>query len=304
MTVCNTCPRGCSVDRKNNRGICGMSEKITVARAALHFWEEPCISGTKGSGTVFFSGCPLKCIYCQNSKISHDCFGKEITAQELMQIFDRLIEQGAHNINLVSPTHFAPMIAEVLQEYKSTVPVVYNSSGYETVETLQSLEGLVDIYLPDLKYYDSTVSKKYANAENYFEFASKAILEMQQQVGTLQLDKDEIAARGLMVRHLVLPGNVNQTKKIIKWLSENLPEETAVSLMSQYTPCGEALNISPINRNITKWEYEKAVNALLDKGFENGYIQELDSAGKEFIPPFDLEGLYRKFGDVTEIAKG
>ena len=161
MNVCTACPRNCSVDRTKAQGICGMNENITAARAALHFWEEPCISGVKGSGTVFFSGCALKCVYCQNSKISCDCFGKELSPRELMLVFDNLIEQGAHNINLVSPTHFAPMLAEVLRVYKSKVPVVYNSSCYEKVETLRSLEGLVDIYLPDLKYYDSAVSKKY-----------------------------------------------------------------------------------------------------------------------------------------------
>jgi putative pyruvate formate lyase activating enzyme len=291
MTICMICPRGCSVDRSIKPGICGISESITAARAALHFWEEPCISGERGSGTVFFSGCPLKCIFCQNAEISHERFGKEITGNELMRIFDRLVEQGAHNINLVSPTHFAPKIAEVLRVYKSPVPVVYNSSGYETIETLKSLEGLVDIYLPDLKYFDGAVSKKYANAENYFEFASKAVLEMQKQVGTLQLDKEGIALRGLMVRHLVLPGNVTQTIKIMRWLKDSLPGDTAISLMSQYTPHGEAVNNPPLNRKITKREYERAVNAMLDMGFENGYVQELDSAGKEFIPAFNLEGI-------------
>lgn len=291
MTACLTCPRGCGIDRSLKPGFCGMNEKITVAKAALHEGEEPCISGRKGSGTIFFSGCSLKCVYCQNLKISHELFGAQITATDLMHIFDNLIEKGAHNINLVNPTHFAPMLADVLLEYKSPVPVVYNSSGYETVETLECLEGLVDIYLPDLKYVDSIVSKKYSNAGDYFQFASNAVLEMQRQVGKLQLNKDGIAIRGLMVRHLVLPGNVMQTIKVLTWLSNNLPAETAISLMSQYTPCGAAIKMPPLNRKIKKREYNRAVTAMLDFGFENGYVQELNSSGGEFVPVFDLEGI-------------
>lgn len=290
MTACTACPRVCGIDRNLYPGFCGIKDKFKVARAALHYWEEPCISGKKGSGAVFFSGCSLKCVYCQNAKISNGCIGEEISAGNLMRIFDKLIDKGAHNLNLVSPTHFAPMLSEVLRVYNSKVPVVYNSSGYESIESLRSLEGLVDIYLPDLKYYDNSVSKKYSNTENYFEFASKAILEMQRQTGTLQLDRNNLAVRGLLVRHLVLPGNVGQTVKILLWLKNNLPAGTAISLMNQYTPYGEALNIPPLDRKITNREYEKAVNTMLDLGFENGYVQDENSSGTEFIPDFDLEG--------------
>lgn len=291
MPNCFACPRACGADRNSVLGICGMKNEITLARAALHFGEEPCISGEKGSGTVFFSGCSLGCVYCQNSKISHERFGKEISADNLMKIFDSLIDQGANNINLVTPTHFASLLAEILRQYKSKVPIIYNSSGYETVDTLRSFDGLIDIYLPDLKYYDNCVSKKYSNADNYFEFASMAILEMQRQVGTLELNEDKIAVHGIMVRHLVLPGNVEQTLKILRWIKENMPSDTAISMMNQYTPCGSAVNMHPLNRRTTKREYEKAVDAMIDLGFENGYIQESDSSGFEFIPDFNLKGI-------------
>jgi putative pyruvate formate lyase activating enzyme len=296
MTICTACPRECGADRRKTRGVCGMTENITIAKAALHFWEEPCISGTKGSGTVFFSGCPLKCVYCQNAKISRDLFGSEVTPQDLMRTFDSLIEKGAHNINLVNPTHFAPALAAVLKAYQSPVPVVYNSGGYEKAETLRLLEGLVDVYLPDIKYFDAAIAKKYSGTENYFEFASKAVLEMHRQTGVLQFDKDGIAVKGLLVRHLILSGNVSQTIKVLQWMRENLPAETAVSLMSQYTPMSQAPGTAPLNRRITKREYEKASDALAAFGFTNGYIQEPDSAGVEYIPDFDLDGIKRGDG--------
>ena len=291
MTACDKCPRECLVDRSKVPGVCGMTDEITVAKAALHFWEEPCISGTNGSGTVFFSGCPLKCVYCQNAKISRELFGAKVTAPELMRTFDMLIEQGAHNINLVSPTHFASRLADILKAYKSPVPVVYNSSGYEKVETLRLLEGLVDIYLPDIKYVDASVSRKYSGAEDYFDFAARAVLEMNRQTGVLQMNETGLAVKGLLVRHLILPGNVSQTVKVLQWMHANLPADTAVSLMSQYTPLGEAKNIAPLNRRISIKEYNRASDALLTLGFVNGYIQEPGAAGKEYIPDFDLAGI-------------
>ena len=291
MTACAICPRECPVDRSKIPGVCGMTDDITVAKAVLHFGEEPCLSGKNGSGAVFFTGCPLRCSYCQNAKISRELFGAKVTARALMRTFDALIEQGAHNINLVSPTHFAPQLADILRTYKSPVPVVYNSSGYEKVETLRLLEGLVDIYLPDMKYVDSSVAKKYSGAEDYFKFAARAVLEMNRQTGVLQRNKEGMAVRGLLVRHLILPGNVAQTVKVLQWLRENLPADTAVSLMSQYTPLGQAKNIAPLNRKISLREYSKASDALLTLGFVNGYIQEPGSAGTEYIPDFDLTGI-------------
>lgn len=286
---CSLCPRRCGAYRDSGqKGACGAGGRFLIARAALHRWEEPCISGENGSGTVFFAGCPLKCVYCQNAAISHTGKGREISAGGLTKIFDDLIQQGARNLNLVTPTHFAPLLAEVLRQYRPVVPVVYNTSGYERVETLKLLEGLVDVYLPDIKYYDSAVSQKYSNAADYFEFASKAVLEMQRQTGTLKLDSGGMAAGGLLVRHLVLPGNVGQTVKILRWLRVNLPPGTAVSLMSQYTPYGEAKSMPPLNRKITGKEYDKAVAVMLELGFENGYIQEIDSSGEEYIPSFNI----------------
>jgi putative pyruvate formate lyase activating enzyme len=292
MAGCNVCPRGCGVDRASHaRGFCSAGKNIKIARAALHFGEEPCISGSKGSGTVFFSGCPLKCVFCQNEKISHGNFGKEVTPLQLMHIFDSLIEQGAHNINLVNPTHFAPQLKKILEEYKSGVPVVYNTSGYETIETLQSLEGLVDIYLPDMKYYDSEISKKYSAAPDYFEHASRAVLEMRRQVGNLITDAGGIAKQGLIIRHLILPGNVGQTIKLLNWINDNLSPKTAVSLMRQYTPCGKAKDIKPIDRALSTREYKIALKAFKELGFEYGFVQNASSASEEFIPDFDLTGV-------------
>ncbi|MGN0567957.1 MAG: radical SAM protein [Acutalibacteraceae bacterium] len=267
-------------------------DKLRVSRAALHFWEEPCISGTAGSGTVFFSGCNLRCVYCQNCDISSGGIGREMNDDAVIRAFDRLVEQGAHNINLVTPTHFVHRLASLLEKYNSPVPVVYNCGGYESVETLRSLDGLVDIYLPDFKYADNTLASAFSNAPDYFERACEAIAEMNRQVGTLTLDDNGVAVRGLIVRHLVLPGAVSNTKSVLRWIKENLPEGTAVSLMSQYTPCGKAVDMPPLDRKISKYEYDIAVSEMLKLGFDNGYIQSRRSARKDFIPDFGaLEGL-------------
>lgn len=278
-------------ERNIKSGVCGVGESFKIARAAPHFWEEPCISGINGSGTVFFSGCNLGCVYCQNYDVSHSAFGKEISDKELMKIFDNLIEKGVHNLNLVTPTHYAPMLARVLAEYRSPVPVVYNSSGYEKVESLKMLEGLIDIYLPDIKYFDSAPAKKYSSAENYFEYASSAVLEMHRQVGTLKTDKNGIAKSGIIIRHMVLPGNISQAVKVFTWVSENLPSDTYISVMRQYTPYGKAKEMPPIDRRLSPREYKIVRGKILALGFENCYFQSKESSTESFIPNFNLEGV-------------
>ena len=288
---CSVCPRNCNAERNIVHGVCSVGEKIKVARAAPHYWEEPCLSGTNGSGTVFFSGCNLKCVYCQNYGISHDAFGKEVTQSELMKIFDNLLSQGVHNLNLVTPTHFVPILAKALREYNSPVPVVYNSSGYEKVETLKLLEGLVDIYLPDIKYFDSAPAEKYSGAADYFEYASAAVLEMHRQVGNVEIGSDSLAKKGLIIRHMVLPGNISQAVKVFEWVSENLPPETYISVMRQYTPFGKAKDLPPINRKLSSREYSLVKQKILAMGFENCYFQSSESATESFIPNFELKGV-------------
>ncbi len=289
--VCSICPRNCAVQRNIKTGVCGVSENFRVARAAPHFWEEPCLSGTKGSGTVFFSGCNLGCVYCQNQQVSHKAFGKDVSPDELKRIFDRLLESGVHNLNLVTPTHFVPMLAKVLAEYNSPVPVVYNSSGYEKAETLKMLEGLVDVYLPDIKYFDSAPALKYSGAADYFEYASKAILEMHRQVGGVELDENGIAKKGLIIRHMVLPGNISQAVKVFEWVSRNLPYDTYISVMRQYTPFGKAKDMPPINRKLSSREYSIVKAKILALGFENCNFQSGEAATESFIPNFNLEGV-------------
>ena len=289
--VCDICPRECKVDRSVNRGVCGMPEGFVVARAAKHMWEEPCISGTKGSGTVFFSGCSLRCVFCQNYSISTEGFGKEISDSQLMNIFDSLIESGVHNINLVNPTHYAARLEKILREYNSPVSVVYNSGGYEKVETLKRLEGLIDIYLPDLKYINDEKSKKYSGAPDYFRFASQAIKEMIRQTGSAVFDEEGIMKKGTVIRHLILPKNTNQSIEIINWLKDNVPNDTYISLMSQYTPIKQNESYPELNRRITPREYAKVLDYLLDSGFENIFAQEALSADEAYIPDFDLTGI-------------
>ncbi len=289
--ICSICPRNCAAQRNVKTGVCGVSENFRVARAAPHFWEEPCLSGTKGSGTVFFSGCNLGCVYCQNQQVSHEAFGKDVSPDELKRIFDRLLESGVHNLNLVTPTHFVPMLAKVLAEYNSPVPVVYNSSGYEKAETLKKLEGLVDVYLPDIKYFDSAPALKYSGAADYFEYASRAILEMHRQVGSVELDENGIAKKGLIIRHMVLPGNISQAVKVFEWVSQNLPYDTYISVMRQYTPFGKAKDMPPINRKLSSREYSIVKAKILALGFENCNFQSGEAATESFIPNFNLEGV-------------
>lgn len=292
MPICNACPRKCNVERnigEFSRGFCKMPYNAVLARASLHLWEEPVISGERGSGAIFFSGCNLRCVFCQNFEISHENFGKQVSKSEFIDIVKRLENQGAHTINLVNPTHFVPFIKEVLSEYKPSVPVVYNTGGYDDVESIRSLDGLIDVYLPDLKYFDSDVSKKYSNAENYFEKASKAVVEMQRQVGKSVI-KDGIMQKGMIIRHLVLPKNTDQSIKILRWIKDNLPIDTYISLMSQYVPYVKT-EYKELNRRIVTAEYQKVIDEFERLGFENGFMQERSSAQTDFIPKFDLSGV-------------
>ena len=286
--ICSICPRHCNVDRSVSLGFCQSPDNFRVARAALHFWEEPCISGKEGSGTVFFSGCNLKCVFCQNNEISAENKGVEISDDKLISIFENLISQGANNINLVNPTHYAKRLAKVLGRWKSPVPIVYNSSGYEEVETLKALDGLIDIYLPDLKYIRAEKAMRYSKAADYFEKASAALLEMRRQVED-KFDGD-IMKSGMIIRHLILPQNTNSSIAVLDFIKSNFPN-TIVSLMAQYTPCSDLSEFPEINRKITKREYEKVVNYAFDNSFDKLFIQELSSADKSFIPKFDFTGV-------------
>ncbi len=316
---CNICPRKCNIDRGSGKGFCGMGENPVVARAFLHMWEEPCISGTNGSGTVFFSGCNLKCIFCQNHEISHGGRGKEISAEELAGIFLSLRDKGAHNINLVTPAHFAPSIKEAIRLARAgrddggdtgggdiggpekrtdfpprkesaavplDIPIVYNTNGYESLETLQMFDGTIDVYLPDLKYISAEVSMEYSGAKDYFDIASRAIREMFRQVGNAQLDENGLIKRGVIIRHLVLPGHISETLRVLDWIAENFPKDIYISLMSQYTPCHLACEHPVIGRRLTRHEYEKAIGKFAKLGF-NGYVQERESASTQYIPDFN-----------------
>lgn len=294
MSVCNICPRKCNAERlplaENGEGFCGLGGAPKIARAALHFWEEPPISGENGSGTVFFSGCNLGCIFCQNKKISRGRFGKTVTPERLREIYEELINKGAHNINLVTPTHFADAVLASL-EPKLSVPVVYNCGGYESVETLKRFEGKIQIYLPDMKYSDNALAKKYSAAPDYFETAKEAVKEMYRQTGKYDIGDDGIMKKGVIIRHLILPGQLENTKKVIDWVkNEFAPGEVLFSLMSQFTPV-EGCNTDELYRRLTKDEYSEIADYLFESGIEDGFMQELSSAKEEYIPPFDLEGV-------------
>lgn len=287
---CTACPRACGAIRAERPGFCGVGSAFTVARAALHRWEEPCISGKNGSGTVFFSGCNLRCAFCQNFEISHGCFGREIPDERLCEIFDELIAQGAHNLNLVNPSHYAERLARVLRDYRSPVPVVWNSSGYESVETLRALEGLVDVWLPDFKFSRPDKALAYAGAADYPETALAAILEMKRQQPR-DVFEDGLLRRGVIVRHLILPKNTNSSVEVLRLIADRFGPDTIVSLMAQYTPCGDLSRFPELRRPITAREYEKVLSALEDLGFSNAYVQEREAADAQYIPPFDLTGV-------------
>jgi len=296
LSNCILCPRKCSTDRLSGQtGYCGMPADLLVARAALHMWEEPCISGSTGSGTVFFSGCNLKCVFCQNHSIALGDCGKAITIQRLAEIFLELQEKGAANINLVTPTHYVPQIRDALLLAKKNgllLPIVYNTGGYESVEVLQLLEGLVDIYLPDLKYYSAELSSAYSHAEDYFQVATAAIAEMYRQVGAPIFDKGNgMMKRGMIVRHLVLPGQTKDSKKVLRYLYETFGDHIYISIMNQYTPLPHVAHIPALNRRVTAAEYDRVVNFALRLGIPNAFIQEGETAEESFIPPFDMEGV-------------
>ena len=286
---CNACPRKCGADRETSCGVCGAPDKFRLARAALHFWEEPCISGKGGSGAVFFSGCNLKCVYCQNYEISTLNRGKEVSDGQLISIFESLIKQGAENINLVNPTHYTPRLAALLSEWKSPVPIVYNSSGYESVETLKMLDGLVDIYLPDFKYIRADKARRYSKAEDYPQTAMAALTEMRRQCPE-DVFENGVMKKGMIIRHLILPANTNSSLEILNFLARNFGD-TYISLMAQFTPCGELSDFPEINRRITRREYDKVADYAADLGLEKVFLQKLSSSSKKFIPAFDFTGI-------------
>lgn len=297
-TDCHLCPRECHVDRTKHTGFCQCDSHVRIARAALHMWEEPCISGTRGSGTVFFSGCTLRCCFCQNSRISQEHFGVSITPRQLADVFLNLQAQGAHNINLVTPTQYLPDILSALELAKPdlSIPIVYNCGGYEKPETVEALKEFVDIWLPDLKYMDTALSARYSSAPNYFENASQAIQKMIEATGapvfqTELPEKTRLMKRGVIIRHLVLPGSRKDSIQLLHWIKNTLPEgKYLISLMSQYTPYHKDTLHPELNRRITSYEYQSVVDAALQLGLEQGFMQQRSSAKEEYTPPFDLEG--------------
>lgn len=293
---CNICPRLCNVDRENSMGYCKSTNVPKVSLVYIHIWEEPFISGENGSGTIFFTNCNLSCVYCQNYKISQENFGQEVSIQRLSEIFLELQQKGVHNINLVSPTHYLYQIKEAIiiaKEKGLSLPIIYNSNGYENVEALKSLEGLIDVYLPDLKYYHNILAEKYSNAKDYFKYASAAVLEMFRQVGSPRFDQDGIIESGLVIRHLILPNQIQNSKEVLKWIKENIPEDVFISLMGQYTPMHKAHEDKSLNRRIYKREYDEVIDYFFEIGLINGYVQELSSAKKIYTPIFDLTGVIK-----------
>ena len=292
---CILCPRECRINREDGkRGYCGMDSRIYAARAALHMWEEPCISGEKGSGAVFFSGCGLRCIFCQNREIAIGKSGKEISVEKLGEIFLNLEKQGAANINLVTGAHYVPQIIEALEIAKGkglSVPIIYNSSGYEKVETLKLLEGYVNVYLPDFKYMEVSLAEDFSNAPDYLERAKAAIEEMVRQTGNCVFNEDGYIEKGTIVRHLILPGHTVNSKKVLEYLHSTYGNEIFISIMNQYTPVYEQKKYTELNRKVTEREYKKVLDYALEIGLENGFWQTGDTAKESFIPAFDYEGL-------------
>ena len=291
---CTLCPRLCRTNRHVYRGFCGMGAEMYAAKAYLHKWEEPCISYKNGAGTVFFSGCSLHCCYCQNNTISAELFGKKLSLRELSDVFLRLQDNGADNIELVTPTHFLPEIISTLDlvKHRLSIPIVYNTGGYERTETIDMLNGYVDVYLPDIKYYSSEMSKRYSNAEDYFEYASKAVTTMIKQVGALQYNSDGGLIKGTIIRHLVLPKGRHDSIKIMEWIARNTSaEDVLVSIMNQYTPFDFISDEFPeLKRRVTKMEYNSVVRHAQELRI-NGFTQERTSAADKYVPDFDLSGL-------------
>lgn len=292
MGVCNLCPRQCNADRSNGVGYCGVGDTFKIGRIMKHMWEEPCISGDNGSGAIFFSGCNMGCIYCQNDKLSKGLVGKEYSEEELIEEMLKLQEMGCNNINLVTPSHYADKLVSVLTKAKErglTIPIVYNTSAYDAVETLRKLEGLIDIYLPDLKYLDAEGAKKYSNAINYPGIARLAIDEMVRQVGPFTFDNRGIMKKGVLVRHLILPERIEESKKVIEYLYNRYGDSVYISIMNQYTPCGIAKKDEVLKRPLTEDEYDEVVDYAVFIGVENGFIQEGETSDESFIPEFTSE---------------
>ncbi len=291
LEKCSICPHNCGINRLNgNIGRCKSNGNIKLAMASIHNFEEPCISGENGSGTVFFSNCNMNCVFCQNYKISQQGLGREISIEELAEIFIDEQNKNAENINLVTPTMYVYHIIEAIKIAKNKglkIPIVYNSNGYENVETIKKLNGYIDIYLPDLKYYDDDLAFKYSGVKNYFENATSAIKEMYNQVGSPVLDENGMMKKGLIIRHLVLPNNLQNSKDVLKWINDNIDKKVFVSVMAQYFPTNKAKDFPEINRKLTKEEYEEIENYLYSLDLDNGYIQELGEHEEEYVPDFE-----------------
>lgn len=291
---CKLCPRQCGINRYEVKGACGAGAWVLAAKAFLHQWEEPCISGTHGSGTIFFSGCNMKCVFCQNHVISQEHKGKEISIERLTEIMLELQQQGAANINFVTPTPYALHIVEAVSSAKKqglSIPVIYNTNGYETVETIEALKGTVDVYLPDIKYFDDSFSLKYSGVSDYFSQSSKAVKAMHEQVGYPEFDDRGMIKKGVVIRHLILPDMTADSKKVFEWIRENIGKYAYVSIMCQYTPMFRSQAYSEINRKISSAEYEETLDHFFGAGLENGFTQEPEAASSDYTPDFDLLGI-------------
>ena len=295
LEKCNLCPRKCFVNRlQGELGFCRASNDVKIAKVTLHHWEEPCVSGASGSGTVFFSNCNLKCVFCQNHKISHERTGKMISINRLSEIFLEQQERGAHNINLVTPTHYVPQIIEALILAKNmglNIPILYNSNGYENLDTIKALRGFIDVYLPDLKYYKDKYALKYSKAPDYFNVASKAITEMFSQVGDAKFNNDGVIQKGVIIRHLMLPGLLFDSKRILDFIYTTFNDSVYISLMNQYTPMHDAFKFPEINKALNPNHYNTLIGYCLNLGITNCFIQESGTSSKVFVPDFDLSGV-------------
>lgn len=295
LASCNLCPRNCNVNRLDNKlGFCLSGKNVKISRVSLHNWEEPCISGTKGSGTIFFSNCNLRCVFCQNHTISQEGFGKEVSIERLSEIFLEQQERGAHNINLVTPTHYVYQIIEAIKIAKKnglSIPILYNSNSYENIETIKALKGFIDVYLPDLKYFNNKFAVKYSKAPNYFMVASKAISEMVSQVGAPVFDENNLIQRGVIIRHLMLPGLLFDSKKVIDYIYNTFGDSVYISIMNQYTPMYNAEKYPEINKPLNPKHYDALIDYSLSIGVKNGFVQETGTNSKDFVPEFDLRGV-------------
>lgn len=294
LNSCKVCPRSCGINRNENLGFCKSGASVKLAKAYGHMWEEPCISGTKGSGTVFFSNCNLRCVFCQNHDISQESTGREVSIQRLSEIFLEQQERGFHNINLVNPTHYAPQIIEAIKISKSkglTIPIVYNSNGYETTDTIDDLEGFIDIYIPDFKYFNDKYAIKYSNAPDYFNIASACISRMVEQTGPCKFDEQGIMTRGVIIRHLMLPGLLFDSKKVVDYIYKSFGDDVYLSLMNQYTPMFHAKDYPEINKRLNPGHYDSLIDHCLEIGYKNAFIQESGTDTTDFVPDFDLSGI-------------